>query len=160
MKKIDKIIIDELIIKAQDSPRQRTHFNVHEELSDPVQRLCIAFEPGSYIRPHIHEDKWEIFILLQGASAALVFDENGTVVERVELSTDNGARLIEFPPQCYHTIIIKEPGTIMTEIKPGPYKKPPEEDFASWAPQEGAEGTEEFELWMRSAEVGSNFLSQ
>ncbi len=157
MKKVDKTVIDELIIKAQDSPRRRTHFNVHEELSDPVQRLCIAFEPGTYIRPHIHEDKWEIFVLLQGASAALMFDENGTVTERVELNTNEGARIIEFPPKCYHTIIIKEPETIMMEIKPGPYTKPPEDDFAAWAPKEGAEDAEEFERWMCGAEARDSF---
>ncbi len=160
MKKIDRLLIDELLVKSRESPRLRTHYNLHEVLSDPVQRLCVAFEPGSYIRPHIHDDKWEIFVLLQGASTALVFDENGTITERVELSADAGARLIEFPPECFHSMVAKEPHTVMMEIKPGPYKKPPEEDFAPWAPQEGEDGAEAFERWMHSADVGSSYIPQ
>lgn len=39
---------------AATSPRLRAHRNFHPELSDPVQRLAIAMEPGTYIRPHRH----------------------------------------------------------------------------------------------------------
>ncbi len=126
MKSVDRKVLDDLIEKAKGSPRQRAHYNIHKELTDPVNRLCVAFEPGSYIRPHIHEDKWEMFILFQGASSALVFNDEGIVTERVELNTKDGARIIEFPEKCFHSIVIKEPGTVMMEIKPGPYKKPTE----------------------------------
>jgi hypothetical protein len=38
--------------EARLSPRQRMNHNFHAELSDPIQRLAIAMEPGTYIRPH------------------------------------------------------------------------------------------------------------
>ncbi len=157
MKSVDRKVLDDLIKNAQGSPRQRAHYNIHEELTDPVNRLCVAFEPGSYIRPHIHKDKWELFILFQGASVALVFDDNGIVTERIELNAKDGARIIEFPEKCIHSIVIKEPGTVMMEVKPGPYKKPTEEDFAPWAPKEGEEGAVEFERWMARSEVEDSF---
>ncbi len=37
---------------AASAPRLRAHRNFHPELSDPIQRLAIAMEPGTYIRPH------------------------------------------------------------------------------------------------------------
>jgi hypothetical protein len=63
--------------------------NVHPTLEDPVQRLFIALEPGTYIRPHRHPepDKWELFVLINGAVDALLLDDDGklavmpTVVE-------------------------------------------------------------------------------
>ncbi|MGV8352525.1 WbuC family cupin fold metalloprotein, partial [Pseudomonas aeruginosa] len=39
---------------AASAPRLRAHRNFHPELSDPIQRLAIAMEPGTYIRPHRH----------------------------------------------------------------------------------------------------------
>ncbi len=36
---------------AASAPRLRAHRNFHPELSDPIQRLAIAMEPGTYIRP-------------------------------------------------------------------------------------------------------------
>jgi len=40
--------------QAASVSRLRSHRSLHEELSDPVQRLAIAMEPGTYIRPHRH----------------------------------------------------------------------------------------------------------
>ncbi|MDT1852962.1 WbuC family cupin fold metalloprotein, partial [Acinetobacter baumannii] len=34
---------------AASAPRLRAHRNFHPELSDPIQRLAIAMEPGTYI---------------------------------------------------------------------------------------------------------------
>ena len=44
---------------AAAAPRLRAHRNFHPELSDPVQRLAIAMEPGTYIRPHRHPHTFE-----------------------------------------------------------------------------------------------------
>ena len=54
--------------QAEDSGRRRAHMNVHETLDANVQRLFIATEPDTYIRPHRHseEHKWEFFTVLSG----------------------------------------------------------------------------------------------
>ena len=54
MKKLSEDLFQELVQKALSSPRKRTHYNLHDDLGDPVQRLCVAMEPGSYVRPHRH----------------------------------------------------------------------------------------------------------
>lgn len=82
MKLFDQALLDELVLKAKASPRLRANHNVHNELHEPVQRLFIAIEPGSYVRPHLHPEaeKWEFFMVLRGKLAALLFDEKGKVL--------------------------------------------------------------------------------
>lgn len=46
---------------AASAPRLRAHRNFHPELSDPIQRLAIAMEPGTYIRSHRHRHTFELF---------------------------------------------------------------------------------------------------
>ena len=66
MKQIDAALLNSLSAKAKESPRKRAHFNLHPELNDPVQRLCIAMEPNTYVRPHRHSDpeSWELLMIL------------------------------------------------------------------------------------------------
>ena len=41
---------------------------------------------------------------------------------------------VEIPSGIWHSIIAFEPGTVIFEIKSGPYKPLPPEDIAPWAP--------------------------
>ena len=52
MKQITVTDLQQLSEEAAKSPRLRANRNLHPELSDPVQRLAIAMEPGTYVRPH------------------------------------------------------------------------------------------------------------
>lgn len=54
MKKVTFSDLQEQSEQAANTPRFRAHRNLHPELSDPVQRLAIAMEPVSYVRPHRH----------------------------------------------------------------------------------------------------------
>ena len=94
-----------------------------------------------------------MFILLRGAASLLLFDTSGMVTERTDLAQNGETAGFEIPPQVFHTMVITAPGTVMMEIKPGPYKKPAENDFASWAPKEGAAEADAFERWMRTASM-------
>ena len=88
IKNITADLLSELRARAKFSERKRVHYNLHPELHDPVQRMIVVIEPGSYIRPHRHTDagKWELFVLLKGAAVMLIFDEEGRVTQRLELS--------------------------------------------------------------------------
>ncbi|MFH1160714.1 MAG: hypothetical protein V1733_07185 [bacterium] len=48
------------------------------------------------------------------------------------------------PERIYHSIFALEPGTIVYEIKDGPYSPIDDKNFASWAPKEGEGGTKEY----------------
>ncbi|CAH5627197.1 Tryptophan synthase subunit beta like protein [Klebsiella pneumoniae] len=60
---------------AASAPRLRAHRNFHPELSDPIQRLAIAMEPGTYIRPHRHRHTFELLLPLKGRFVVLNFDD-------------------------------------------------------------------------------------
>lgn len=156
MKRIDKQLLDDLTDKAAASPRKRAHHNLHPVLEDPVQRLCVAIEPGTYIRPHRHADPstWEIFLLLRGSAVFLVFDDAGIVLERTVLTAGGPVHAVEIPPAAWHSIASLEPGTIFLEVKQGPYSAPQGGNSAVWAPAEGEPDAIRFETWFRSAHEG------
>ncbi|MCD6090895.1 MAG: WbuC family cupin fold metalloprotein, partial [Bacteroidales bacterium] len=68
MIKINEAFISVVSQKAKESPRKRINFNFHKEDTATLQRMLNAMEPGTYIRPHKHEnpDKVEAFFALRG----------------------------------------------------------------------------------------------
>ncbi|GDY24647.1 hypothetical protein AHAT_05370 [Agarivorans sp. Toyoura001] len=139
---------------AKAAPRQRSHHNLHDTLDANVQRLFIATEPNTYMRPHRHSEahKWELFLVLQGQLDLLIFNDEGELIQRHSLSPDTN-RAIEIPPKTWHGYACMQPGTVGLEIKEGAYVPTPNDDFAPWSPAEGEEGADQYREWMRQAEV-------
>jgi cupin fold WbuC family metalloprotein len=153
IKQIDTTLLDDLTAKAVASPRKRAHHNLHPVLEDPVQRLCVAIEPGTYIRPHRHADPstWEVFLLLRGSAVLLLFEEQGRVKERIVLAARGPVHAVEIPMNAWHSIASLETGSIFLEVKQGPYAAPKSANAASWAPAEGEPDAPRFEEWYRTA---------
>ena len=82
MKKLTHDMLTALGQEAERSPRYRMNHNMHTELADSVQRLAIAMEPETYIRPHRHVHTWELLTPLKGRFLVLHFDETGQVQGR------------------------------------------------------------------------------
>jgi len=156
MKQITTTELDKLSAEAAASPRKRAHHNLHPVLEDPVQRLSVAIEPGTYIRPHRHADPstWEVFLMLRGSAVFLAFDDAGAVVERIILAADGPVRAIEIPAGTWHTIASLESRSVFFEVKQGPYTAPVAGNSASWAPGEGDPRCEGFVSWFREAAPG------
>jgi len=156
MKLFDAGLLDELTRQAQASPRLRANHNVHARLDEPVQRLFIAIEPGSYVRPHRHPEpeKWEFFLVLRGRLAALFFAADGKLLRREELSPGGAVYGFEVPPNTWHCVTALEPGSVFFEVKQGPYTPLSDKDFAAWAPQEGQDRSAEFCAWLAQARPG------
>ncbi|MGC2855336.1 WbuC family cupin fold metalloprotein [Novispirillum sp. DQ9] len=158
MKLIDRATLDALSADAAASPRRRRNLNLHPELADPIQRLCNAVEPGSYVRPHHHApDRWELFTVLRGAVRLLTFTEGGQVLSAALLGPGHDAAMVELPGGTWHSLVSLEPGTVFFEVKPGPYSAAGDKDFAIWAPGEGAPGAADLEAWMRHALPGTRW---
>lgn len=157
MKLINEQDIQLLIADAGQSPRKRKNLNLHAQLEDPVQRLCNAFEPGTYIRPHRHPEagRWELFVMLKGEAAILSFDDHGSVTERFVLSEHGPNRIIEIPPNTWHALVALQTGTVLFEVKKGPYRALTDKDFAKWAPLENDPQAPAFVAWYEIAQPGS-----
>ncbi len=155
-KLLDSLLIDRLCAEASASQRRRTVFNFHESHSDQVQRFLNVMQPGTYVRPHRHDDpaKWELTVILSGKLVILVTDSNGRVSERIELDADGPVRGIELPAGTWHTSASAAPDTVILEVKSGPYDVKTDKDFASWAPPEGSPECIAFEQKIRQARPG------
>lgn len=136
---IDKLFLENLSSSAATADRRRQHHNFHESYDSPCQRMLVAIEPGSYIRPHRHliVPKPECFLVVKGKLGYLTFTDDGAAAEVLTLMPAGDAVGIDLPPGIWHTVIALETGTVFLETKPGPYTPIPDADFAPWAPREG-----------------------
>lgn len=139
LKIVSPKLLDELSQKATTSPRRRLNLNFHDDLTDPINRMLNALEPGTYLQPHKHEnpDKREVFIVLRGSLLVVFFGDSGNQVEFVLLDPVKGNHAVEIPVGAWHTLIALEPGSVVYEIKDGPYLPLSDKNFAAWAPKEG-----------------------
>ncbi len=137
MIKITSQLLDEVTGKAKLSPRLRMNHNFHPELSDPVQRLLNALEPWTYIRPHKHTTKEECFVLLRGTVLAVVFNDDGSIRDHCILNASCGNLGLEFEENAFHMLTSLESGSVVYEIKEGPFVPHTEASSAPWAPCEG-----------------------
>ena len=133
MQLIDDTLFDQLSHNARANPRGRHHCNLHAQLNDPFQRMVVAMEPASYIRPHRHKltPKPELLIGLRGAIGVLLFEDDGTISSTQRLPCGIGC---DIPAGVWHSIVSLETNSIFLEAKPGPYTPFEPDDFASWAP--------------------------
>lgn len=134
MKLISDELLDGVTSEAQASPRLRMNYNFHASLDEPIHRLLNALEPGTYLPPHRHADKEETYVVLRGSLLAFFYDDSGNITEKVDLNPSAGVYGLEIPAGTWHSIISLETGTVIFEIKSGPYRPLPPEDIAPWAP--------------------------
>jgi len=147
--------LDQLKVAAASAQRRRAHLNVHTGPDANVQRLFIATQPDTYMRPHRHPEahKWEFFIVLQGKLDLLIFDDRGQLQQRVEMSGAQ-TRAVEVPPGTWHAYVCMQADTLALEIKEGEYLPTREQDFAAWSPAENTDRASGFVERMRVARVG------
>lgn len=154
MKQLTDLQLDELARQAQASPRRRANLNLHEDLSDPVQRLAIAMEPDTVVQVHRHPQTFELLHPLRGRFVVLHFDDAGVVIGRTVLGKD--CRMQENPAGTWHAVLSLDEGGVIFEVKYGPYCPVGEADTAPWsqvAPEENAA----LLAWYRDAQVGARW---
>ena len=156
MKQLSFSQLDALSAAACASPRHRMNANLHTELSDPVQRLAIAMEPDTYVRPHRHPDTWEILTALRGRFIVLGFDEAGVVTQRTLLGVETS--VLETLPGDWHGVLSLDPGAVIFEIKLGPYKPSIESDSAPWSPAADNAHHRELMAWYARAGIGDRWI--
>lgn len=142
--------LSELVVKAEDSSRLRQHQNIHEGFGEPCQRLFNAIEPGSYIQPHRHSSvlRDELFVAIRGLMALVTFDDDGQVQGVVHFGSEKyGPELavgVEVDSETWHTVVALKSGSILLEVKAGPFDPAQPKDLASWAPSENSADAEAY----------------
>jgi cupin fold WbuC family metalloprotein len=145
-----------LVAHAQNADRRRHNLNIHSSPNDPINRLLNAVEPGSYVRPHRHPDKVETLVAVAGRFELLFFDDSGRLSRRSALG-GNGAVLIEYPTNTWHSLIALESASVFFEVKAGPYLPVKPEDYLPGWPLEQSPGVALALDWLHRAAVGDTF---
>ena len=152
MKIINRQLLDEITAAAKANPRLRKNWNIHPHDEFPAHRLLNAMEPSSYIRPHRHLDplKDETFIIVRGKLGILVFDDDGTVKEKLLLDAEGESIGADIPAGQFHAVVSFESGTIFFEAKAGPYVPLQDGEKPSWAPENGSAGADDYLASMKA----------
>ena len=113
-------LLDEITRKAEESPRLRMNYNLHESLDAKAQRLINVLLPGTVLPIHRHRHTAETYVLLRGKMFVVFYDDFGAQVERYLLDPVIGNYGVHIPAGQWHGIEVIEPSAIF-EVKDGPY---------------------------------------
>ena len=121
--KITQAILDELTAKAKENPRLRMNLDLRNSAEDQSQRMLNAIEPGSPLPIHRHQKSSETVVCLRGRLVEEFYDElERTCTEAIELSPNGPTVAVNIPAGQWHTIRALESGTVIMEVKDGPYE--------------------------------------
>lgn len=83
----------------------------------------------------------------------MLFNESGAPTEVVEFGVQSdpqpSAAGVELLPGKWHTVIALQVGSVLLELKEGPFREDAAKEFAPWAPEEGSPGADRFYIALR-----------
>ena len=133
---LDDKLLDEVTARAKTSERLRMNFNLHDSLDAKAQRLLNALEPGTVLPVHRHPHTDETYVILRGrfesndnAYWSVTCDQHGRQTQRFALDPLKGVYGIHVPKGQWHTLEVLESGTVLFEVKDGPYAPLAPEDM-------------------------------
>lgn len=127
MKIIDESLLNSVTEQAKESPRLRMNYNFHQSLEDKCHRMLNSVEPGTVVPIHRHPTKDESFVLLRGRVRVTTHNDDGSEIESVVLSLEDGVYGVDIPKGVWHKLESLESGSVIFECKEGPFV-PHEED--------------------------------
>ena len=89
-----------------------------------------AIEPGSPLPVHRHRHSSETVVILRGRLVEEFYDDLGRICEEaIELKPAGPAVALNIPIGQWHTVHALESGTVIMEVKDGPYEPTGPEDI-------------------------------
>ena len=120
--KIDDKLLDSLTEQAKSSERLRMNMDLRNSPADTSQRMLNAIEPGSEVPIHRHCTTSETVVVLRGRLIEEFYDDlECRCTDAIELSADGPIRALNIPAGQWHTVRVLESGTVIMEVKDGPY---------------------------------------
>ena len=120
--KIDNVLLDKLTAQAQASPRLRMNLDLRNSEADCSQRMLNAIEPGSVVPVHRHQKTSETVVVLRGRVAEEYYSSEGAVEASFDLAAGGPVCALNIPAGQWHTLRALDPGTVILEMKDGPYE--------------------------------------
>lgn len=125
---IDDQLLDNVTVKAEESPRLRMNYNLHDSLDAKAQRLINVLLPGTPLPIHRHRHTSETYVILRGKMFVVFYNDLGAQTERYLLDPTKGNYGVQIPAGQWHGIEVIEPSAIF-EVKDGPYTPLEPEDI-------------------------------
>lgn len=130
--RITQYILDELTAKAKAVPRLRANLDLRNSDSDKSQRMLNAIEPGSPLPIHRHQKTSETVVCLRGKLVWEFYDElERQCTDRIELTPNGPIVALNVPLGQWHTVHALESGSVILEVKDGPYEPLQDSDVLS-----------------------------
>lgn len=128
--KITQAILDGLTEQAKASPRLRMNLDLRNSPEDGSQRMLNAIEPGSPLPIHRYRKSSETVVCLRGRLVEEFYDDlEMRCTESIELSPNGPVVALNIPIGQWHTARALESGTVILEMKDGPYEPTGAEDI-------------------------------
>lgn len=130
VEKISQVVLDQLTEEAKSSPRLRMNMDLRNTTEDKSQRMLNAIEPGSPLPIHRHKNTSETVVCLRGRLVEEYYDELERIcTDAIELSPNGPVVALNIPAGQWHTVRALESGTVIMEVKDGPYEPTGPEDI-------------------------------
>ena len=119
---IDSLLLDKLTAQAKESPRLRMNLDLRNSAEDSSQRMLNAIEPGSVVPIHRHQKTSETVVVLRGRVVEEYYSSEGAVEANFDLAAGGPICALNIPAGQWHTLRALESGTVILEMKDGPYE--------------------------------------
>ena len=144
---LDNKLFDEILLRAQESPRRRMNFDLRTqaqipgqagndvgevgtvEWKDQSQRMLNVLMADTVIPIHRHNDTSETVIVCRGKVREEFYDAEGNRTAEFVLEAGGGCPGIQVPMGQYHTLVCLEDGSVIFEAKDRAYDPAGTEDF-------------------------------
>lgn len=128
--RISQAVLDNLTAQAKVNQRLRMNMDLRNADNDSSQRMLNAIEPGSELPIHRHQKTSETVVCLRGRLVWEYYDEQERIcTETIELSPNGPVVALNIPAGQWHTVHALESGSVILEMKNGPYKPLGDEDI-------------------------------
>ena len=153
--KLDNKLFDEILLRAQESPRRRMNFDLRTqaqipgqagndvkggagngvreagclEWKDQSQRMLNVLMTDTVIPIHRHNDTSETVIVCRGKVREEFYDAEGNKTAGFVLEAGGECPGIQVPMGQYHTLVCLEDGSVIFEAKDRAYDPEGTEDF-------------------------------
>ena len=124
---VDQTVLDALTARAKESPRLRMNLDLRNSPADGSQRMLNAIEPGTVLPIHRHPTTSETVVCLRGHFQEYFYDADGRLTETIDMRP--GGNLLNIPVGQWHNLVSFESGTVLLEVKDGPYEPIGSEDI-------------------------------
>lgn len=131
METIDQTLLDKVSEEARKSARLRMNYNFHTSPEAGAQRLLNALEPGTELPVHRHMHTGETYLLVRGKIRVMFYNDLKEMTDSVVLDPPDGKYGIHIPAGQWHTLEVLESGSVIFEVKDGPYTPVTEENILS-----------------------------